>query len=298
LSEAEATPIETSPPLLAFDGDCRICVGSIRGLQKWGLLGDLETSAATLVTGEDRKVLDQHRRAGEIVLLLENRTQALTGAAAFRWILQRRFPGLLTRTLDGLPVFWIMTLGYRLVASWRRIVVPPPTAPDPLLPEPGWVKAFRGSISLIFILLAPSLVTAFHSWLGVGNGFESLNPLTGPAPSFLLIMVILTANALIHQLTGNHRFVDLIAVQSFVLVTSLLGSGMILAVPALLTEVPLIVVCMTHVTISAAWVQNYWRWLGVEEGKKGLTAQLTTTLAVTLGGATLWTGFQPLAFNF
>lgn len=288
---------EKKSPLLAFDGDCRLCVGSIQGLEKWGLLGELETCAATLVTGKDRQLLDQHRRAGEIVLLKNDRSEALTGAAAFRWILQRRFPGFMTRTLDFLPVYWLMTFGYRVIASWRRIVLPPAMTPDPLFPEPGWVAAFRSALSLVFLILAPTWVTWLHQQFGIGNGFESLHPLRGEAPPFLLVTALMLGSALLSRTLGFRRIVDLIAVQSFVLVATLLASGVLLTLASWVTEVPLIVACMTQVALSAVMVQKYWIWLGLQDGKKGLTAQLTATLAVTLGGATLWTGYQPLIFN-
>ena len=68
MNESAPKKPETKSPLLAFDGDCRLCVGSILGLEKWGLLGEMETCAATLVTGADREFLDRHRRAGEILI--------------------------------------------------------------------------------------------------------------------------------------------------------------------------------------------------------------------------------------
>ena len=297
MNESAPKKPETKSPLLAFDGDCRLCVGSIRGLEKWGLLGEMETCAATLVTGADREFLDRHRRAGEIVLLKNNRSEALTGAAAFRWILQQRYPGFLTRTLDFLPIYLVMTLGYRLIASWRRIVLPPLATPDPLFPEPGWVVAFRATLSAVFLLRAPVWVTLLHQKLGIGNGFDSLLPVGGEAPPFLFVTVLIVSNALLTRLLGFHRFNDLVAVQSFVLIMTLLGSGALLALASWITEVPLIVVCMIQVVVSAIMIQKYWTWLGLQDGKKGLTAQLTATLAVTLGGATLWTGTQPLLLN-
>jgi predicted DCC family thiol-disulfide oxidoreductase YuxK len=295
---SEAAKSESTPPLLAFDGDCRICVGSIRGLERWGILGDLETMAATLVTGPDRQLLDQHRRAGEIVLLMNDRSQALTGAAAFRWILQRRYPGFLTKTLNWLPVYAVMTLVYRLVASWRRILLPPETTPDPLFPEPGWVATVRAMLSLLFLLAAPAWVSWLHQQSGLGNGFEFVSPVKGPAPSFLLVSVILLGNALFARVLGFRRLVDLVAVQSLVLIISLLGIGALLTAASLITEIPLIVVCMIQASVSAWMIQKYWIWLGLQDGKKGLTAQLITTLAVSLGGATLWTGYQPLTIGF
>ena len=205
MNESASKKPETKSPLLAFDGDCRLCVGSIRGLEKWGLLGELETCAATLVTGTDREFLDRHRRAGEIVLLKNNRSEALTGAAAFRWILQRRFPGFLTRALDFLPIYLVMTLGYRLIASWRRIVLPPLATPDPLFPEPGWVVAFRATLSVVFLLLAPVWVTLLHQKLGIGNGFDSLLPVGGEAPPFLFVTALIVSNALLTRLLGFRR---------------------------------------------------------------------------------------------
>ena len=293
MNESAAKNPETSPPLLAFDGDCRLCVGSIRGLERTGILGNLETCAATLVKGEDRQVLDQHRRAGEIVLLLDNRKSALSGAAAFRWILQQRFPGFLSSTLNWLPIFWVMTLGYRLIASWRRILIPPPVTPDPLFPEPGWVGAFRGSVSILLLCGTVITISIFSTKLGIGNSDQ-----WSPADQLLqypgfLIGAVLILNTLLVTLLGYRRIIDLFATQTFTCFLGALASGTLLAIPAFVfkIQVPLIVVCLLYVVITSALMQNYWIWLGIGDEKKGLTAQFTTTLAVTLGGSTLWTGY-------
>ena len=268
-----------------------MCVGSIRGLERMGILGDLETCAAALVKGKDRQVLDQHRRAGEIVLLVDHRQQALTGAAAFRWILQRRFPGALTAPLSWPPIFLLMTLGYRLVASSRRIWIPPQMEPDPLFAEPSWVSIYRSLSALVVIVITPLLISLTRSNIGLVAEPATVISLDS-SMSILLMATILIGNALFVTTLGIRRLVDLLAVQSWVfLVSSVLSSGLIW-ITALFMPVPLQVICMAQVILSAIWIQSYWVWLGFKDEKKGLTAQLTTTLAVALGGATLWTGYD------
>jgi hypothetical protein len=131
-----------------------MCIRSIRSLELLGLLGGIDTQAAALVTGDDRVLLDNHRRSGEIVLLDSQRADVLTGAAAFRWLLQRRLPRVLGASLDLPPLFLVMCIGYRSVAAWRRLLSPPASAPDPTFPEPRWVARYRliGSIVLIALL--------------------------------------------------------------------------------------------------------------------------------------------------
>ncbi|MGE4614528.1 MAG: DCC1-like thiol-disulfide oxidoreductase family protein [Planctomycetota bacterium] len=151
---AQQTAGNSRAPLLAYDGDCSMCIRSIRSLKLLGLLGGIDTQAATLVTGDDRALLDKHRRSGEIGLLDSQRADVLTGAAAFRWLLQRRLPRVLGAFLDLPPLFLVMCIGYRSVAAWRRLLSPPASAPDPTFPEPRWVARYRliGSIVLIALL--------------------------------------------------------------------------------------------------------------------------------------------------
>lgn len=151
---SQQTAGDSRAPLLAYDGDCSMCIRSIRSLKLLGLLGGIDTQAAALVTGDDRALLDNHRRSGEIVLLDSQRADVLTGAAAFRWLLQRRLPRVLGASLDLPPLFLVMCIGYRSVAAWRRLLSPPASAPDPTFPEPRWVARYRliGSIVLIALL--------------------------------------------------------------------------------------------------------------------------------------------------
>ena len=295
MSESPPKNPETSPPLLAFDGDCRLCVGSIRGLERTGILGNLETCAATLVTGEDRQVLDQHRRAGEIVLLLDNRKTALSGAAAFRWIFQQRFPGFLSSTLNWQPIFWAMTLVYRMIASWRRILIPPPITPDPLFPEPGWVGIFRGSVSVFLLFGTSIMISTFSAELNIGNSEQWTRSSNILQHSGFLLGAFLGINTVLLTLLGYQRILDLFATQTFTCFLGALTCGCLLAIPSYFfnVQIPLIVVCLLYVAITSAVIQTYWTWLGIGDEKKGLTAQLTTTLAVTLGGSTLWTGYLP-----
>ena len=149
-------PPDTSlDPLLAYDGDCRMCIRSIRSMEVLGLLKGIETQPAALVTGDDRELLDSYRRSGEIVLLDAQRKNVLTGAAAFRWLLQRRLPRGLGALLDLAPLFCVMCIGYRSVAAWRRLISPPVSAPDPTFPEPRWIARYRliGSLVLIGLLI-------------------------------------------------------------------------------------------------------------------------------------------------
>ena len=150
----QQTADNSRTPLLAYDGDCRMCIRSIRTMELLGLLGGIDTQAAALVSGDDRGLLDKHRRSGEIVLLDSQRADVLTGAAAFRWLLQRRLPRALGALLDLPPLFLVMCIGYRSVAAWRRLLSPPASAPDPTFPEPRWVARYRliGSIVLIALL--------------------------------------------------------------------------------------------------------------------------------------------------
>ena len=149
-------PPDTSlDPLLAYDGDCRMCIRSIRSMEMLGLLKGIETQPAALVTGDDRELLDSYRRSGEMVLLDAQRKDVLTGAAAFRWLLQRRLPRGLGALLDLAPLFCVMCIGYRSVAAWRRLISPPVSAPDPTFPEPRWIARYRliGSLVLIGLLI-------------------------------------------------------------------------------------------------------------------------------------------------
>ncbi|NRA74858.1 MAG: DUF393 domain-containing protein, partial [Planctomycetes bacterium] len=149
-------PPDTSlDPLLAYDGDCRMCIRSIRSMEMLGLLKGIETQPAALVAGDDRELLDSYRRSGEMVLLDAQRKDVLTGAAAFRWLLQRRLPRGLGALLDLAPLFCVMCMGYRSVAAWRRLISPPVSAPDPTFPEPRWIARYRliGSLVLIGLLI-------------------------------------------------------------------------------------------------------------------------------------------------
>ena len=148
----------TRDPLLAYDGDCRMCIRSIRSMEVLGLLKGIETQPAALVTGDDRELLDSYRRSGEIVLLDAQRKNVLTGAAAFRWLLQRKLPRSLGALLDLAPLFCVMCIGYRFIAAWRRLISPPQTPPDPTFSEPDWVARYRIIGSVVLLALALCLV--------------------------------------------------------------------------------------------------------------------------------------------
>ncbi|HCW45409.1 MAG TPA: hypothetical protein DGU45_08875 [Planctomycetes bacterium] len=272
-------------PLLAFDGDCRLCVGSIRSLEKMGLLGDLETCAATLVTGADRVVLDQHRRAGEIVLLLNGRTEAISGASAFRWILQKRFPGKLSQILNWLPVFIVMTLGYRFIASFRRIFIPPKVTPDPLFLEPSWVPLFRGMGFLMFLSIAAALLVTSYSWLGPSTADAANFSVSLFRDSILLIGSIFICNGVLLWTLGFRRIIDHLAVQSWICAIGMIFCSVILLIPAKLFDIPLFMACLLYALISIWLVQSYWTWLGFQNGKKGQIAKITTTFAVAYSGS-------------
>jgi len=168
-----------------------MCIRSIRSLELLGLLGGIDTQAAALVTGDDRGLLDRHRRSGEIVLLDSQRADVLTGAAAFRWLLQRRLPRVLGASLDLPPLFLVMCIGYRSVAAWRRLLSPPASAPDPTFPEPRWVARYRliGSIVLIALLtwLVPLILgEPVPSDPSIQNTVDKL-PLLKDAATLLLV---------------------------------------------------------------------------------------------------------------
>ena len=198
---SQQTAGNSRAPLLAYDGDCSMCIRSIRSLELLGLLGGIDTQAAALVTGDDRGLLDRHRRSGEIVLLDSQRADVLTGAAAFRWLLQRRLPRVLGASLDLPPLFLVMCIGYRSVAAWRRLLSPPASAPDPTFPEPRWVARYRliGSIVLIALLTwlvplilgepvpsYPSIQDHVFNWIA-GTGDRTRLPLLRDAATLLLV---------------------------------------------------------------------------------------------------------------
>ncbi len=209
------TPLETPDtsrdPLLAYDGDCRMCLRSIRSMERMGLLRGIDTQAAALVSGDDRRLLDRHRRAGEIVLLDSHRTDVLTGAAAFRWLLQRRLPRALGGLLDLAPLFLVMCIGYRFVAAWRRLLSPPANAPDPTFPEPRWVARYRliGSIVLIALLtwLVPLILgEPVPSDPGIQNTVDKLPLLMDAA-----ILLLVATAFLIGLISHPGRAVDTLA---------------------------------------------------------------------------------------
>ena len=210
-----------------------MCIRSIRSMEWLGLLRGIKTQAAALVTGDDRSLLDRHRRSGEIVLLDSQRTDVLTGAAAFRWLLQRRLPRLLGASLDLPPLFLVMSIGYRFVAAWRRLISPPAAAPDPTLPEPRWVARYRliGSIVLIALLtwLVPLILgEPVPSDPGIQNTVDRLPLLMDAA------IVLLVATAfLIGLISHPGRAVDTLA--------SLVGA---------------IFVSSVALTLLALWKQN------------------------------------------
>lgn len=209
------TPLETPgtsrDPLLAYDGDCRMCIRSIRSMERMGLLRGIDTQAAALVSGDDRILLDRHRRSGEIVLLDSHRTDVLTGAAAFRWLLQRRLPRALGGLLDLAPLFLVMCIGYRFVAAWRRLLSPPASAPDPTFPEPRWVARYRciGSIVLIALLtwLVPLILgEPAPSDPGIQNTVDKL-----PLLMDVAILLLVATAFLIGLISHPGRAVDTLA---------------------------------------------------------------------------------------
>lgn len=201
---AQPTAGNSRAPLLAYDGDCSMCIRSIRSLELLGLLEGIETQPAALVAGDDRELLDSYRRSGEIVLLDAQRQNVLTGAAAFRWLLQRRLPRLLGALLDIAPLFGLMCIGYRFIAAWRRLISPPQTPPDPTFPEPEWVARYRVGGSVVLLALALWLLSSVV-------GFPSPDPddSTGLAISGGLLLLV--SSALIPMLARTGRKVDTLA---------------------------------------------------------------------------------------
>ncbi|MGE4620473.1 MAG: DCC1-like thiol-disulfide oxidoreductase family protein [Planctomycetota bacterium] len=173
----ETSPVHCARPLLAYDGDCRMCIRGVHFLEVMGLLDDeIDQQPAQLITGQDRKLLDHHRRSGEIVLLDVQRQDVRTGAAAFRWLIQRKLPPSVGRMLDLAPIYLLLVIGYRTIASWRRIISPPSQSPDPTFAEPDWVDHFRLAGSLLFIGL-------LYGWIPLVLGPPDLSqPATDSLP--------------------------------------------------------------------------------------------------------------------
>ncbi len=236
--------------LLAYDGDCRMCTGSIRSMQLLGLLEGIATQPAALVTGTDRELLDSYRRSGEIVLLDAQRQNVLTGAAAFRWLLQRRLPRLLGTPLDFAPLFGLMCIGYRFIAAWRRLISPPQTPPDPTFSEPDWVARYRIIGSVVLLALALWL-------LSMVVGIPSPDP---DHSAGLVIgggLLLLVSSALIPMLARAGRKVDTVAT----LVGAIVISTFMLAMLVLLKNIFLaeeIALLQPSVLFGVAMMGGFW----------------------------------------
>jgi predicted DCC family thiol-disulfide oxidoreductase YuxK len=248
-------------PLLAFDGDCRLCIGSIEWLRRLGLLEQIDTRAAATITGTDGEMIQRHRRAGEIVLLQEDRQHALTGAAAMRWLIQRRWSSPMTRLLDLAPVYCLMVVGYRFIASWRRIWLPPGQAPDPILLEPNWVRWFRVAGSILFIALSLELVkyATMNSW----QDTALVDHLINWVASFTIVALLLQCVVL--RAVGYRRLLDVMAVQSWAVFVSMLWTAPVLWFHLEVQELPDLGVIVFYVVTTALYMRSYLPWLAIHE---------------------------------
>ncbi len=275
-------------PLLAFDGDCRFCIGSIEWLRRWRLLDEIDTQAAATVTGPDMEMLQHYRRAGEIVLLQEDRQHALTGAAAMRWLIQRRWSSPLTRLLDLAPLYWLMVLGYRFVASWRRIWLPPRQAPDPILLEPSWVPWFRvvGSIVCLVISLELMKYATMRNW----QDAALIDHLIGRVALFTLAALLL--QNIVLRAVGYRRLLDVMAVQSWGLFVSMLWTAPVLWFHLEVQPLPDLGVIIFYIVTTALYLRSYIPWLAVHENIPYHTRDLLWMALVLAVGIALMESFS------
>jgi predicted DCC family thiol-disulfide oxidoreductase YuxK len=148
---------------LLFDAECPMCRAISRGLVKSELTSEDGTVSYQEFAETACPILDRQRAADEIALINEDTGEVSYGVESLFTLLAASYP-FLRPLLTFRPFIWIMSKLYRLIASNRRVIVPPDRA-SPFSIQPTFRLGYRLAYMALCWLIAASILPAYSNLL-------------------------------------------------------------------------------------------------------------------------------------
>lgn len=120
------TELQTSELLLAYDGDCPMCLATIGMLLRAGLVREEQTRSNHDLDPADAEAAQQAGIRNQLVVIDLATRETRVGSDALLWIIGAGPRGGLLVRLLGLPgLRQLLRIGYQAVSYNRRVISPP-----------------------------------------------------------------------------------------------------------------------------------------------------------------------------
>jgi hypothetical protein len=164
---------EVSSKILVFDGDCPVCVSTVEGLERAGLVPAERRRAYQAFEGDVSVRLWDAGIRNEIAVLDESSGVIVSGVPGLLSILGDSWIGPLARLLSFAPLAALLSVAYRHIAYNRRIIASNPPGPIACACDPDFHLGYR--LGFLFIVGALASLGAYALGLTVpvhGEGGE------------------------------------------------------------------------------------------------------------------------------
>ncbi len=272
MAEPMTTDLKTTELLLAYDGDCPMCLATIGLLLRLGLVRFEQTRSNHDLDAADLAAVRQAGIRNQLVVIDLTTRETRAGSDALLWIIGDNTRGHQLVRLLGLPGFrHMLRYGYETI-SYNRRVISPPRHQIVCDCEPEVTVARRLTLIVPLLLATILLVAGFGAAVFVGWGLG--DAITGAV--FIQIAagagwVVMIAGGLV-LLRGMQR-IDYIAH----LVVTMFAGALVLVPAAILTPlVPASVsIAMVSLCVLAAFALMF-------------AMQRRRVAAIGLGSIWLW----------
>jgi predicted DCC family thiol-disulfide oxidoreductase YuxK len=157
-----ATEVKTSELLLAYDGDCPMCLATVALLLRLGLVRPEQTRSNHELAGTDLEAAQRAGLRNQLVVVDLATRQTRSGSDALLWIIGNNTGRHFLVRLLGLPgIRQLLRIGYETI-SYNRRVVSPPRHQVTCDCEPEVTLARR------LMLVVPLVLATIGLWAGFG----------------------------------------------------------------------------------------------------------------------------------
>jgi predicted DCC family thiol-disulfide oxidoreductase YuxK len=163
-----STDLKTSELLLAYDGDCPMCLATIRMLLRLGLVRAEQTSANYDLEAADLEAAQQAGIRNQLVVIDQATRETRSGSDALLWMIGDNPRYRLLARLLGLPgLRQLLSYAYKTI-SYNRRVISPPRHQIVCDCEPEVTVARRLTLIVPLLLATTLLVAGFGAAAFVG----------------------------------------------------------------------------------------------------------------------------------
>jgi len=163
-------PRAVSSKVLVFDGDCPVCVSTVLGLEKAGLVPAERRRAYQAFEGDVSARLWDAGIRNEIAVLDESTGVIESGVPGLLSILGDSWIAPLARLLSFAPLAAGLSIAYRHIAYNRRIMASKPPGPIACACDPDFHTGYRVGFLVMVLALASLLTIAFGSVVPIRPG--------------------------------------------------------------------------------------------------------------------------------